>query len=1286
MGFTKEQQSVIDARKSNVLVSAAAGSGKTTVLVERIIQRITGDNPIDIDKLLVVTFTRAAAAQMKEKILKAIQAKLVEDPTNAHLQRQETLVHGAQITTIDSFCQYIIRNNFNDIDLDPSYRVADEGEIKLLQGDVLAELLEDKYAEGDPDFLNCMEYFATGSTDKKVEEFILKLYNYAMSMADPEGWLRERADDYAITEETFDAAGFVKDAIEIFKNDISEAKTYYEMALKLAENPDGPYFYSELFEKELEQVEKICNTNFTDFNDVRAAVVDFQFDTLPRKKDDSVNADKRGRAKDCRDKAKKAIKDLASKYFSEDKATICKRMELARKPVATFSELVISFKERFDAKKREKGIIDFSDMEHLALQIIKNGGAEQYRDYFEEVMIDEYQDSNGIQEELLSAVSGVSIGKNNRFMVGDVKQSIYKFRLARPEIFMEKMKTYEWEEGTPSRKISLHNNFRSRKDVLYSVNYIFDQIMGEELGGVSYNKDARLTTIREFPEAEDKRAFSTEYMFADIGKAASEDAREMEAKMIATRIHEAMESGIVTGEDGKLRKVRYGDIVILLRTAKGWDDVFKKTLESRGIPTYIESRTGYFSATEVVTVLNFLRILNNPRQDVPLVSVMHSAIGGFTDEDLALIKAHDRDVEKSKFDSGSFYDILLRCITPKDEEADQNMDAASGQSDAVESSGKTDKKIFDVEKIERFIALIDEYRTKAEYMPVNELIRDILNETHYSEYCAALPGGTKRLANLKILVEKATAYEQTSFSGVFHFVKYIEELEKFEVDYGEANTLDENADVVRIMSIHKSKGLEFPIVFLAGMSKTFNFMDTRESVVLDVDMGIGTNVIDLENRIKYNTLRKSVMSETMKMSILGEEMRILYVAMTRAKDKLIMTGQGKIDMDGIPAESDFAGKLQNFLFFRDRPAIEGEQPYLLPYYLRSSATTYQDLVLMALARHDDFKKLGELIGLEIKDKKGGNTDVPDEEAISFDFRIMTDNELEAEEIGNEVTARVRLDNLTSTSGDEEKEYVDLFAKRFEDTYAFTSFDRLFVKTTVTELKKAKLEQKEEPSAHLYEEEEIVPSFIETKEKKAEGAARGTIYHRVMELLYDEDSTMPQKNATNSGKSTEILNNNVTMHDFASMSPDDRAANLASWMKEMEDIGKMPEGSSESVDEADILKFYNSDTGKRMKTAHDTGRLHRESPFMMGIKANKVNSEFPESERVLIQGIIDVWFEEDDGLVLLDYKTDKVRKGSELVDRYSVQLDYYQEALERITHKKVKERIIYSFTLGETINL
>ncbi|WP_022762496.1 helicase-exonuclease AddAB subunit AddA [Butyrivibrio sp. AD3002] len=1226
MGFTPEQQAVIDARNSNVLVSAAAGSGKTTVLVERIIQRITGDNPIDIDKLLVVTFTKAAAASMKEKILAAIQKKLAEDPDNAHLQRQETLVHGAQITTIDSFCQYIIRNNFNDIDLDPSYRVGDEGEMKLLKADVLEELLEEKYEEADPDFLECMEYFATGSRDDKVEEFILKLYDYAMSMPFPEEWLTERADDYSLSEEDFDSAPFVKKALAGFAASMEECVEYYRIALKLAMDPDGPYFFGDLLENELDQASAIRQSGDKSFDEVRAMVLNMNFARLSTKKDDSVNADKRELAKNYRDKAKKLIGKLQEKYFAEDKKTICAHMAFAAKPVKTLALLALNFKKEFDEKKREKGIIDFGDMEHLALEIILKGGAAQYRDYFEEVMIDEYQDSNNVQELLLSAVSGESEKIYNRFMVGDVKQSIYKFRLARPEIFMEKMAKYSWEEGQPERKISLHNNFRSRSEVLDSVNYIFEQIMDEDLGRVRYNEDARLVVGGTFPQPEGENPFATELLLGDVTDLSSDEGRELEASMIATRIEELLESGVVTEGEDSFRKVRYGDIVILLRTTKGWDDIFRKTLESRGIPAYVESRTGYFSATEVVTVLNFLRILDNPRQDIPLASVMRSDIGGFTDEDLALIKAADRDTEKTGFEGDSFYDILLRC---------KNLE----QLQPLEN------------KISAFINLIEDYRQRAEYLPVSELIGTILSDTHFAEYCASLPGGTKRLANLNMLKEKAVDYEKTSFSGVFHFVRYIEQLEKYEVDYGEANILDENADVVRIMSIHKSKGLEFPVVFLSGMAKSFNFMDTKDSVVLDMDYGIGAPAIDLERRIQYKTLRKNIMGENMKMDILGEEMRILYVAMTRAKDKLIMTGQIEIGDEEKASEGSLRGRLGRNMLLRNREALSGEMPYILPYYLRSSAGSYLDLVLMALARHPDYAKLCESVGVSC-DPLNRSDEVP------FGFRVMTKDELTAEEINRDVTAKVRLDNLLMPAGPEKLRYADLFGERFGDSYAFDSFEGLYVKTTVTELKKAMLEQKDEPTHFIFDEEEIVPSFIAEKEKQAKGAARGTIYHRVMELLYDEGD----------------------------LTPDDRAGDLVNWMKKMEALGRMPEGASDSVDEKDILAFYKSDIGERMKKAHDLGRLHRESPFMMGISANKVNSKFPDSEQVLIQGIIDVWFEEDDGLVLLDYKTDRVKDGSELSERYKIQLEYYEDALERITHKKVKERIIYSFTLGETINL
>ncbi|WP_408070484.1 helicase-exonuclease AddAB subunit AddA [Butyrivibrio sp. JL13D10] len=1242
MGFTTEQQAVIDARNSNVLVSAAAGSGKTTVLVERIIQRITGENPIDIDKLLVVTFTKAAAASMKEKILAAIQKKLAENPDDKHLQRQETLVHGAQITTIDSFCQYIIRNNFNDIGLDPSYRVGDEGEMRLLQADVMEELLEDRYTEGNGDFLNCMEYFATGSRDEGVEEYILSLYKYAMSMPFPEKWLSERAEDYSVKEEDFEAEPFVKMSKRLIKNKIAESIQNLSMALAISNEPDGPYMYADLLEIELEQAQKlVAATEEKSFDEIRASIINANFARLSGKKDDSVNKDKREQAKNYRNQAKNVIEDLQNNYFAEDKKTICEHMEFAKKPVQILAGLAKSFKERFDEKKREKGIIDFGDMEHLALQIILNGGAKQYRDFFEEVMIDEYQDSNDVQECLLSAISGESEAVYNRFMVGDVKQSIYKFRLAKPEIFMDKMEKYSWDDGDSQRKISLHNNFRSRSQVLDSVNFVFEQVMGEDLGKVSYDEDARLVTGGSFTDSgADDENFATELLLVNTKGAASDEAREIEARAIALRIRELMENGIVSGDNGELRKVRYGDIVILLRTNKGWDETFRKVLASRGIPAYVESRTGYFSATEVVTVLNFLRILDNPRQDVALVGVMHSAIGEFTDEELALIKAYDKHMDNERLDSGSFYDILTRVVSTDVEALKEGVVIPDDL----------------LNKIKDFVDLIDEYRIKAEYLPVNELIRDILDETHYGEYCASMPGGTKRLANLNMLKEKAADYEKTSFSGVFHFVRYIEQLEKFEVDYGEANVLDENADVVRIMSIHKSKGLEFPIVFLSGMAKKFNYMDVNKSVVLDVDFGIGTFAIDLQKRIKYKNLRKTIMGESMKMDILGEEMRILYVAMTRAKDKLIMTGQTKLNEGDKPKSGELGTELLKYSSYRNIKGNEEKQPYLLPFYLRNGADCYQDLILMALSRHPVYEELCNAGGVSCDQLKEERKLTP------FVFRIISPEELTAEEIGSEVTSEIRLKRLLTGDIDSDisvdASVMNMFDDRFSDTYAFKAFDKLFVKTTVTELKRAQLEQKDEPAHVIYDEEEIVPAFVGKKEQKAQGAARGTIYHRVMELLYESDK----------------------------ITPDSKINRLPEWIKEMESEGRIPDNASETVNPADVRKFYDSDAGKRMRAAYDNGGLHRESPFMMGISANKINEEFPESELVLIQGIIDVWFEEGEDIVLLDYKTDKVKEGRELAEKYKIQLDYYQEALERITKKKVKERIIYSFTLGETISV
>ncbi len=1270
MQFTDEQQAVIDARDSNVLVSAAAGSGKTTVLVERIIQKITEENGTGIDRLLVVTFTKAAAAQMKEKVLAEIQKKLQEDPGNEHLQKQETLVHSAQITTIDSFCQYIIRNNFNEIGLDPSYRVLDEGEKQLIMADVLEDLLEEKYAEKDDSFIECMNYFATGSNDKAVEDFILQLYKYSMSMPWPEKWLEERSGDYRIDGEIFEQQDFVKRSKLNVAYDLLECRDKMEQAEHICEESDGPHGYGTQIEGEKEILERIVtklgieeseeNVYKISFDELRALVLDISFDRLPGgKSDPSVNTDKREYVKGLRDEVRNKVKKINSGFFSEDKETVVKHMDMAAGPVETLCKLAILFKKKFDEKKRDKGVIDFNDMEHMALDILVKYDPEKntvtptpaalsYRDYYDEVMIDEYQDSNNVQELLLSAVSGEGNGVYNRFMVGDVKQSIYKFRLACPEIFMDKMQTYNWDNDANERKIVLHNNFRSRNRVLDSVNYIFEQIMGKDLGGVTYDEDAFLRTGANYPEApaESRNSFDTELLFADTSGMSSKDSRVTEARLIASRIHELRKNGIVTGGEDEYRPVKYSDIVILLRAQSGWDTVFKKELEDRGIPVYVESRTGYFSASEVVTILNLLRVLDNPLWDVPLVSVMHSAIGGFSDEELAIIKARDIKTDKSLSDGESFYEIMLRSRLSEE---------------YPELS----------HKVEAFADMIDDFRDKAVYLPVNELIRYILDDTGYKEYCSALPGGEKRCANLDMLIEKAADFEKTSYRGVFHFVRYIEQLGKYEVDYGEANILDENADVVRIMSIHKSKGLEFPVVFLAGMSKKINFRDASQSLCLDMDMGIGTYGMDVSKRIKYRTLRKSAMEDYMKMDTLGEEMRILYVAMTRAKEKLIMIGEIGFSQGDRRSASDFRTVLKNLENLKNRKENSKDQPFLLPYYRRKGASSYQDLVLMAFARHPSFDRFmsivcdeeepSKLAGTYISGTEGEEAEEASKYSPSeppFTLCIMSEDEINSEEIEKEVSHEVRLRKLLDAPTDSEKEWMESFENKFGFKYAFDNYNKLFVKTTVTELKKEKLQEEFEGAKTLIDDQtRVIPAFMGNAEE-LRGAARGTVYHKIMELLYEE------------GKET----------------PDERIADFDGWMDELVAGKRIAQDAVSCVDKSDIKKFFDCSAGRRMKEAFGKNRLYRESPFMMGVEASRINDDLPEEELVLIQGIIDVWFEEDDGLVLLDYKTDKVSEGTELVKKYSLQLDYYQEALEKITGKNVKERIIYSFTLGEEIGL
>jgi ATP-dependent helicase/nuclease subunit A len=1212
--FTTEQQAVIDARDCNILVSAAAGSGKTAVLVERIIKMVLGG--LDVDHLLVVTFTKAAAAQMKEKITAAIQDKLVLDPDNEHLQKQETLIHNAQITTIDSFCQYVIRNNFNTIGLDPSFRVADEGELKLLQEEVISNMIEEEYEAAksveDSDFVFFMDYFNQGSRDDRSIGFINDLFKFSVSMPWPEEWIRERASDYELSGESFDELPWVKECMRYTKSTLRECADKIDRAYKLCLEPDGPYMYGDLLEAEKDSIYAALRYDTYDalFDGLRGIT----FDRLSTKRDTSVNADKRELAKSLRGDVKDRIGKLVTDYFALPSEAVIANMELCDRAVKELCRLTLEFKSRFDELKRERQVIDFSDMEHFALQILVDPDTKQptqvaleYRDYYKEVLIDEYQDSNNVQEMILKAISGEVAGDSERFMVGDVKQSIYKFRLARPELFMEKLHSYGRDERASDRRIDLHKNFRSRREVLDITNYIFKRIMGADLGGVEYDTDAMLDPGRPFEEP--TYDISPEMIFIDGSDTLDDDtpdeegirdmsSREKEALLIAERIHQLRE---------EKSDLMFKDIVILMRAPSGWDETFKDVLESQAIPVYIESKSGYLDAPEVAILLDYLSIIDNPRQDVPLTAVMHSSVGNFSDEELALIRIA---IKENKDLSGgeTLYDGLMSDLD-------------------LEDDLKT--------KVKVFTDSLEEYRHMSTYTPVHELLQIIIDDTDYEQIVTAMPGGTQRRANVEMLLNKAADFEKTSFRGLFHFVRYIEHIKVVQVDYGEAGTIDENSDVVRIMSIHKSKGLEFPVVFVAGLSKDFDKRDTYGDLIIDMDLGIGVKSINTDLRVKYDTLRRRMIANKIGTDNLGEEIRVLYVALTRAKEKLIMTSYVK----------NLAGTLEAQLKDISHLGAAGEA---LPYSVRVSAGNYLSMVLPSLMLHPSMGGLLDKYELSRQDYDTHSEGSGNSPLIRI-YAVGDKDLLDGIRAGA-FKATMRRETLENGGNIDEK-LLESLKEKFFARYPHADLKGLFTKTTVSELKKKAMVDEDEfgvVSAPYAAEEEPRGTLT--------GAERGSAYHRVMELL-DE-------------------------YAFADTSAD----GIRDWIAGTAGKGLIPDEYRDVVKPEDVRTYLLTDLGTRMGAAFSRGELMREKPFMMGISAKELDPAFPEEEMVLVQGIVDAWFLEDDEIVLLDYKTDKVGDGKALVDRYAVQLQLYKRALEAATGKKVKEVYIYSFTLESVIKL
>lgn len=1215
MKFTPEQQRVIDTRDSNILVSAAAGSGKTAVLVERIIHMITEGSkaadrdgerpPIDIDRLLVVTFTQAAAAEMRERISAAIERKLAEQPENAHLQKQAALLHNAQITTIDSFCLFVLRNNFNDIGLDPGFRVADEGEIRLLQQDVLRDVLEEYFEKEEEDFYRLLESFSPSGSEKPLAEQILKVFAFSMSFPWPKEWLERCALEGYETLEQMERSGWMQAALRDCETVTADSLLMLERAALVCDSPDGPYMYGPVLETDAQYLHRVqeClsmilygGESGREETGVLQALYEVlekpDFARLPSKKDQSVSEAKREQIKKIRQGVKDSVMGMKERFFYQEPQDLLSGMQKSQENVRKLTELVLCFAKRFEEVKRDKNIIDFQDMEHMALQILvhrengedrPSGAAMQYRNYFAEVLIDEYQDSNLVQEALLKSVSKEEQGLYNRFMVGDVKQSIYKFRLARPELFLEKYESYSKEAGRKVR-IDLHKNFRSRPEVLESVNLIFEKIMGSRLGSVEYDEEAALYPGAAYEPGKDGADYRTELLLFDAKDTVSADKKESEARMIASRMKELRETLQVTDKTGVMRPAAYRDMVILLRSNQGWDDVFMKVLKEEGIPVHAASKTGYFSATEIQTLLHFLRVIDNPLQDIALYGVLKSTLAGFTQKELALVKAAGTDTEQKNTES--LYRLLC--------------------------GYRGDAKI--EEKAARFLDLLEHYRDMAVYTSIASLLQTILKETGYLYEIGALPGGQQRQANVEMLLTRAADFEQTSYYGLFHFIRYIEQMEKYNIDYGEANIMDENADTVRIMSIHKSKGLEFPICFVAGLAKRFNRMDTNRALLTDVDYGIGAECVDTKLRLAQTTVKKNALSRKLMLDAQGEELRVLYVAMTRAREKLILTG----------AIADVENKEQEAMLWQQK---KGKK---LPFLLLSEAGCCLNWILPAIAG---------------------------EQAV--DRRIFTKEALQEKEFVQ--TAAGELQRLRLQSGlgaGVDTALAERLRERFSFVYLHENLEELYTKTTVSELKKAGMEEETEAVSWFLEEEIIpyIPRFIEEKEEIS-ATARGSAYHRVMELLAFAD--MPQEETAQ-----------------------------RRWLEEQMDAkertGQLTSVYRSSVNYKKTADFLKTELAGRMAEADRKGVLYREQPFVLGIEASRLKPQFPKEETVLVQGIIDVYFEEKDYLVVVDYKTDRVSKAGELLQRYQVQLDYYAEALQRLTGKPVREKIIYSFALGAAL--
>lgn len=1223
MKWTEEQNKVIDSRAGNLLVAAAAGSGKTAVLVERIIEMVLGIDShgnkiadgIDIDELLVVTFTKAAAAQMKEKIADVLSKRAEEMPYDEHLVKQLALISRAEITTIDSFCLGVVKDHFNVVDIDSSFDIADGPEMELIKSDVMDEVMEECYQEADPEFIHLADSFSLKESDRILTEMVEKVYKVSSSFSRPELWLdNARCALLVEDEEALTELGWFQSYEKSVRQAVASAVAMAQECLFVCDMPYGPAGYRNSICDDIDMLTFMSEQDSLD--KIKESYIGFG--NIGRNKKDSFDEKLAAYVKNMR----KKYKDLIDKTVSDIRPvdTILKETRLMGRPLAALIDLTKKYRNRLNQVKRDRNVYEFHDIEEFALDIVCDGydedgaaipsgiGRAISRKY-KEILIDEYQDSNFLQEDILTCVSGCGENLNNIFMVGDMKQSIYRFRMARPDLFLNKYDTYpEQSDGSNCRKILLSNNFRSSKSILDIVNMIFAPLMSKDMGGIEYDDAAFLKPGQAQIETADEDMKPELYLIGNDTKKTQDEKSntEIEAIAIADKI-----DSIVNGKESFFikddkapngrRRVIYRDIVILLRSVKGSASIYDRVFTERGIPVYLESEQGYFDAIEVNTLLSMLAVIDNVYLDYDMAAVLRSPLVGLDEEQLAhIVGIYNEHMKQQKntnaLKNGMLYDKMVHYVNLK-------------TGDVIE------------DKLNIFLAMLRYLKEEKNYMSISDMIRYVLDETGYYWFVSSMGMGKRRQANIDMLIGKADAYEESSFKGLFNFLRYIERLKVNDIDFAEASALSDSEDVVRIMTMHKSKGLEFPVVFVSGLGKQLTNMDARDSVVVHSDYYLASYAIDTRNRVKQNTFARSAIINALKTEMYAEEMRVLYVALTRAKQKLYMTACVN-DIDKTLEKCDSVATGLGKLLYGDKLA----------------ASCFMEWILMS-------RKVSDGADFFVEQYSLNGTEI-----------MLKTSEMAALKTVNSKTA----ENKAFDDGLYEK-----IQKALNFVYGYGT-ENYRSKMSITEIKRLQSEGEENPGVPMHKSEDVsgvsihneetvnipVPSFMQA-EREVHGNEIGTVMHKIMELI---DFQKPEK---------KDIDNQVDI---------------------MLKKGIFQECFKPHVNTEKIHHMLNSSAGRRMAQADKSGKLYKEQQFYVAMTPDRIwKDEAPSEEIIVVQGIIDAYFIEDGQAVLLDYKTDRVSNMEELVTKYHVQLDKYAETIEQLTGYTVKEKIIYSFCLNDEIS-